>query len=65
LAREVEVLQECLDGLQRLERGENVVVNLRPDADVETAFVVFDGRGPFARWNESQPTWMVLNHLIA
>ena len=35
LATEVEVLRECLDWLQRLERGESVVVNLRPDADVE------------------------------
>ena len=30
------------DWLQRLERGENVVVNLRPDEDVETEFVAFD-----------------------
>src|ERR1700730_12584432 len=36
LAREVEVLRECIDWLQRLERGESVVVNLRPDADAET-----------------------------
>jgi aryl-alcohol dehydrogenase-like predicted oxidoreductase len=28
--------------IQRLERGESVVVNLRPDADVETEFVGFD-----------------------
>ncbi|HZC35449.1 MAG TPA: hypothetical protein VE242_07535 [Chthoniobacterales bacterium] len=28
LAREVEVLRRCADWLQRLERGENVVVNL-------------------------------------
>jgi hypothetical protein len=42
LAREVEVLRRCADWLQRLERGENVVVNLRPDADVETEFVAFD-----------------------
>jgi len=42
LAREVEVLRECLDWLQRLERGESVVVNLRPDADIETEFVGFD-----------------------
>jgi hypothetical protein len=31
LAREVEVLRRCIDWLQRLERGETVVVNLRPD----------------------------------
>ena len=39
LAREVEVLRRCTDWLQRLERGENVVVNLRPDEDFETEFV--------------------------
>jgi DNA-binding transcriptional MerR regulator len=42
LAREVEVLRRCTDWLQRLERGENVVVNLRPDEDVETEFLAFD-----------------------
>jgi DNA-binding transcriptional MerR regulator len=42
LAREVEVLRRCTDWLQRLERGENVVVNLRPDEDFETEFVAFD-----------------------
>jgi hypothetical protein len=30
LAREVELLRECIYWLQRLERGESVVVNLRP-----------------------------------
>ena len=42
LAREVEVLRRCTDWLQRLERGENVVVNLRLDEDLETEFVAFD-----------------------
>ena len=42
LAREVEVLRRCIDWLQRLERGETVVVNLRPDTEVETEFVSFD-----------------------
>jgi len=42
LAREVEVLRRRADWLQRLERCENVVVNLRPDANVETEFVAFD-----------------------
>src|SRR5208283_2016189 len=42
LAREVEILRRCIDWLPRLERGENVVVNLRPDEDVETEFVAFD-----------------------
>ena len=42
LAREVEVLRRCIDWLQRLERGETVVVNLRPETEVETEFVSFD-----------------------
>jgi hypothetical protein len=42
LATEVEVLRRCTDWLQRLERGENVVVNLRPAEDFETEFVAFD-----------------------
>jgi hypothetical protein len=42
VAREVEVLRRCTDWLQRLERGENVVVNLRLDEDFETEFVAFD-----------------------
>jgi hypothetical protein len=42
VAREVEVLRRCMDWLQRLERGETVVVNLRPDTEVETEFVSFD-----------------------
>ena len=36
------MLRRCADWLQRLERGENVVVNLRPDEDFETKFVAFD-----------------------
>jgi predicted RNA polymerase sigma factor len=36
------VLRRCTEWLQRLERGESVVVNLRPDKDVETEFVAFD-----------------------
>jgi hypothetical protein len=42
LAREVEVLRRCIDWLQQLERGETVVVNLRPDTEAETEFVSFD-----------------------
>jgi hypothetical protein len=42
LAREVEVLRRCMDWLQRMERGETVVANLRPDTEVETEFVSFD-----------------------
>src|SRR5271166_5731168 len=57
LAREVDVLRRCTDWLQRLERGENVVVNLRPDEDVETEFVAFDrpAGGPRAGTNRSRP----------
>jgi hypothetical protein len=40
---QVEALRRCIDWLQRLERGENVIVNLRLDTDVETEFVSFDG----------------------
>src|SRR5208282_850938 len=36
LADEVEVLRRCRDWLERLERGEEVVVNLRPETDAET-----------------------------
>jgi hypothetical protein len=42
LSREVEALRRCVDWLQRLEHGENVIVNLRLDTDVETEFVSFD-----------------------
>ena len=35
-------MRRCVDWLQRLERGENVIVNLRLDTDVETEFVSFD-----------------------
>jgi hypothetical protein len=59
LAREVEVLRRCIDWLQRLERDANVIVNLRPDTDVETEFVNFDrSRGCSGCWNESPPTWI-------
>src|SRR5918994_6944066 len=42
LAEEVEVLRWCLDWLAQLERGEMVVVNLRPDTEDATEFVRFD-----------------------
>ncbi|MBR8840686.1 MAG: hypothetical protein DSM106950_43610 [Stigonema ocellatum SAG 48.90 = DSM 106950] len=42
LIDEVEVLRWCIDWLSRLERGENVVVNLRPQEDIQTEFVCFD-----------------------
>jgi IclR helix-turn-helix domain len=42
VAEEVEVLRWCIDWLIRLERGEMVVVNLRPDTEDTTEFVRFD-----------------------
>ena len=42
VAEEVEVLRWCLDWLAQLERGEMVVVNLRPDTEEATEFVRFD-----------------------
>jgi len=42
IASEVEVLRWCLSWLEQLERGEMVVVNLRPDTDEHTEFVRFD-----------------------
>jgi len=42
LAEEVTALRPCLGWLEQAERGETVVVNLRPDADPETEYVVFE-----------------------
>ncbi len=42
LAAEVEALRQCIGWLEQAERGERVVVNLRPDTDTETEFVMFD-----------------------
>jgi hypothetical protein len=42
VADEVEVLRWCIDWLAQLERGERVVVNLRPDIEDVTEFVRFD-----------------------
>src|SRR5262245_11941408 len=42
VAEEVEVLRWCLDRLERLERGEQVVVNLRPDTEDATEYVRCD-----------------------
>jgi hypothetical protein len=42
VADEVEVLRWCLDWLAQLERGEMVVVNLRPDTEDATECVHFD-----------------------
>ena len=58
LSREVEALRRCVDWLQRLERGENVIVNLRLDTDVETEFVSFDRPRVSACSNESPLTWI-------
>ena len=42
LANEIDVLRRCREWLERLERGETVVVNLRPETDTETEYVSFD-----------------------
>jgi hypothetical protein len=42
LAGEMDALRRCRDWLERLERGEQVVVNLRPETDSETEYVAFD-----------------------
>jgi AraC-like DNA-binding protein len=42
IAREVEVLRWCMAWLEKLEHGEMVVVNLRPDTDDQTQFARFD-----------------------
>jgi hypothetical protein len=42
LADEVMALRECLDWLERLERGEPVVVNLLPEFHDQRDFVAFD-----------------------
>ena len=42
VADEVEVLRWCIDWLARLDRGEMVVVNLRPDTEDAHEFVPFD-----------------------
>jgi len=42
LADEATALWECLDWLERLERGESVVVNLLPEVHDQREFVAFD-----------------------
>ena len=42
IASEVEVLRWCIGWLEQLERGEMVVVNLRPDTDDHTQLTRFD-----------------------
>jgi hypothetical protein len=42
LAGELEALRRCREWLERLDRGEPVVVNLRPETDPETLYVAFD-----------------------
>ena len=39
---ELEALRQCREWLERLDRGERVVVNLRPETDPETEYVAFD-----------------------
>src|SRR4029079_1444691 len=42
LADEMDALRQCREWLERLERGDQVVVNLRPETDPETEYVAFD-----------------------
>jgi DNA-binding transcriptional MerR regulator len=42
LSAEVKLLRQCTHWLKQLEEGEDVCVNLRPDADPETEYVRFD-----------------------
>jgi hypothetical protein len=42
VAGEMDALRRCREWLERLERGEQVVVNLRPESDPETEYVAFD-----------------------
>src|SRR3954451_17415642 len=42
LAGELEALRRCREWLERLDRGEQVVVNLLPETDAETEYVSFD-----------------------
>ena len=43
LAAEATALRQCRDWLHLLQRGERVIVNLRPELDPETEYVAFDG----------------------
>jgi hypothetical protein len=38
----LEALRRCREWLERLDRGETVIVNLRPETDPETEYVSFD-----------------------
>jgi hypothetical protein len=42
LADGLDALRRCREWLERLERGERVAVNLRPESDPETEYVSFD-----------------------
>jgi hypothetical protein len=42
LADELKALRRCHEWLERLDHGERVVVNLRPETDPETEYVAFD-----------------------
>jgi hypothetical protein len=42
LADELDALRRCREWLERLEHGDQVVVNLRPESDPETEYVAFD-----------------------
>ena len=43
LAIETTALRQCRDWLHLLQRGERVIVNLRPESDPEAEYIAFDG----------------------
>src|SRR4051794_1224466 len=43
VASSTTALRQCRDWLRRLQRGERVIVNLRPESGPETEYVAFDG----------------------
>src|SRR3954454_2649949 len=42
IASEIELLRQCAGWRRQLERGEDVIVNMRPEADPDTEYVRFD-----------------------
>ena len=58
-ADELDALRRCRAGLERLERGDQVVVNLRPESDPETEYVSFDRPRVLRVLARTSPTWTV------
>src|SRR5208282_390224 len=53
---ELDALRRCREWLEQLDRGELVVVNIRPETDSETEDVSFDRPVCFGCWPASSPT---------